>query len=201
MRRSRRTALAGAAAAFLVATGVAGANVALTRVSTDPYTNATSQHATEVEPDTFADHGTVVATFQVGRFFNGGATDIGFVRSGDGGATWDAPGFLPGMTFSSGCREPVRAGQRPERGLRRRARRLADLLDPDPAEHAACRPCSSTARRTTAGPGARRCRSRRRPRIGRPGQELDGLRQRSRRARSAATATPSSTTSATATSS
>ena len=52
---SRRTALAVAAAAFLVATGVAGANVALTRVSTDPYTNATSQHATEVEPDTFAD--------------------------------------------------------------------------------------------------------------------------------------------------
>ena len=30
------------------------AAVALTRVSTDPYTNAASQHRTEVEPDTFA---------------------------------------------------------------------------------------------------------------------------------------------------
>ena len=82
--------------------GAAGANVALTRVSSDPFTNTTSQHATEVEPDTFANGSTVVGTFQVGRFFNGGATDIGFVRSGDGGATWGTPGFLPGLTFSSG---------------------------------------------------------------------------------------------------
>jgi hypothetical protein len=82
--------------------GPAGANVALTRVSSDPFTNTTSQHATEVEPDTFANGSTVVGTFQVGRFFNGGATDIGFVRSGDGGATWGTPGFLPGLTFSSG---------------------------------------------------------------------------------------------------
>ncbi|TMK77565.1 MAG: exo-alpha-sialidase [Actinobacteria bacterium] len=104
----RRVAKVGvvAAAALLVTAGVAGANVPLTQVSADPFTNATSQHATEVEPDTFADHGTVVATFQVGRFFNGGATDIGFARSGDGGATWDPPGFLPGLTFSSGADSP-----------------------------------------------------------------------------------------------
>ena len=44
-----------------------------------------------------------MGAFQVGRFFNGGATNIGFARSGDGGAHWDAPGFLPGMTFSSGA--------------------------------------------------------------------------------------------------
>src|SRR5438874_11455241 len=93
-------ALAGVAA--LTVAMVAGANVALTQVSADPFTNPTSQHATELEPDTFAFGGTVVATFQVGRFFNGGASDIGFVRSGNGGASWDAPGFLPGMTFSSG---------------------------------------------------------------------------------------------------
>jgi BNR repeat-like domain len=92
-------ALAGVAA--LTVAMVAGANVALTQVSADPYTNSTSQHATELEPDTFANGSTVVATFQVGRFFNGGATNIGFVRSGDGGTTWDAPGFLPGMTFTS----------------------------------------------------------------------------------------------------
>ena len=90
-----------AAAALFALTGVAGANVALTQVSADPYTNATSQHATEVEPDTFADHGTVVAAFQVGRFFNGGASDIGVARSADGGATWGTPGFLH-LTFNSG---------------------------------------------------------------------------------------------------
>jgi hypothetical protein len=84
--------------------GIAGAQASaptLTQVSADPYTNVTSQHATEEEPDTFADHGTVVAAFQVGRFFNGGASDIGVVRSGDGGMTWDAPGFLHD-TFNSG---------------------------------------------------------------------------------------------------
>src|SRR5437764_2299336 len=92
-------ALAGVAA--LTVAMVAGANVALTQAGADPYTNTTSQHATELEPDTFAHHGTVVGTFQVGRFFNGGASDIGVVRSGDGGATWDAPGFLH-LTFNSG---------------------------------------------------------------------------------------------------
>src|SRR3954464_1293672 len=104
----RSPALLGAfaAAALLTWAAPAAANVPLTRVSADPFTNPTSQHATEVEPDTFANGSTVVATFQVGRFFNGGATDIGFVRSGDGGATWDAPGFLPGMTFSSGAASP-----------------------------------------------------------------------------------------------
>src|SRR5438552_17621854 len=101
MRRSRRTALAAAVAAFLVTAGVAGANVPLTMVSADPYTNTTSQHATELEPDTFAYGGTVIGTFQVGRFFNGGASDIGVVRSGNGGASWDAPGFLH-LTFNSG---------------------------------------------------------------------------------------------------
>jgi BNR repeat protein len=101
MRIRTRWAAAPAAAALFALTGAAGANVPLTRVSVDPYTNPTSQHATELEPDTFAHHGTVLATFQVGRFFNGGASDTGVVRSGNGGATWDAPGFLH-LTFNSG---------------------------------------------------------------------------------------------------
>ena len=91
------------AAVALLGAAPAHANVPLTRVSSDPFTNPTSQHATEVEPDTFAFGSTVVGTFQVGRFFNGGATDIGFVRSGDGGATWGPPGFLPGLTFTPGA--------------------------------------------------------------------------------------------------
>jgi hypothetical protein len=87
-----------AAVVVLLGAAPAHANVPLTRVSSDPFTNPSSQHATEVEPDTFAFGSTVVGTFQVGRFFSGGASDIGFVRSGDGGATWDRPGFLPGLT-------------------------------------------------------------------------------------------------------
>jgi hypothetical protein len=87
---------------FLVLAAAASANVALTQVSSDPFTNSTSQHATEVEPDTFAFGSTVVAAYQVGRFFNGGATDIGYTRSTDGGTTWGSPTFLPGMTFNSG---------------------------------------------------------------------------------------------------
>ena len=92
-----------AAAALLIAAAPAAANVPLTRVSADPFTNASSQHATEVEPDTFASGSTVVATYQVGRFFNGGASDIGYARSSDGGATWPVSSFLPGLTFSAGA--------------------------------------------------------------------------------------------------
>src|SRR5215831_15989553 len=98
-----------AALAALLATAGAHANVALTRVSSDPFTNPTSQHATEVEPDTFAYGSTVLGVFQVGRFFDGGATDIGFVRSGNGGVTWGPPGFLPGTTSSSGAQTPYEA--------------------------------------------------------------------------------------------
>jgi len=73
------------------------AAVPLTRVSNDPYTNTASQHRTEVEPDTFAFGSTIVSAFQVGRVFGGGAANIGWARSGDGGATW-TNGFLPGTT-------------------------------------------------------------------------------------------------------
>ena len=86
----------------LTATVFAGSAVALTPISTDPFTNATSQHATEVEPDTFASGSTVVTAFQVGRFFDGGGSDIGYARSTDGGATWGTSSFLPGLTSSAG---------------------------------------------------------------------------------------------------
>jgi hypothetical protein len=86
---------------LIISTGTAAANVTVTRVSTDPFTNSTSQHATEVEPDTFAFGSTIVSAFQTGRFFDGGASDIGFATSTDGGATWTA-GFLPGITKFQG---------------------------------------------------------------------------------------------------
>jgi len=86
-----------ATSALLIATGVAHANVALTQLSTDPFTNSSSQHATEVEPDTFSFGSTIVSAFQVGRFTDGGASDIGWATSTDSGATW-THGFLPGIT-------------------------------------------------------------------------------------------------------
>lgn len=69
----------------------------LTKLSTDNFTNGESQHATEVEPGAFAFGSTIVTAFQVGRVFAGGAADIGFATSTDGGATWTS-GLLPDIT-------------------------------------------------------------------------------------------------------
>src|SRR6266702_2635080 len=69
----------------------------IVQISSDPYTNTTSQHATEVEPDTFASGKTIVSAFQVGRFFNGGASNIGFATSTNGGKNF-TKGFLPSST-------------------------------------------------------------------------------------------------------
>src|SRR5216684_4840488 len=76
--------------------------VPLTKLSTDTFTNTSSQHATEVEPDTFAFGSTIVAAFQVGRIFSGGGADIGFAVSTDAGATWKN-GLLPGLTTFQGA--------------------------------------------------------------------------------------------------
>lgn len=72
----------------------------LTRISIDPFTNPDSQHKTQVEPDTFAFGNTVVSAFQSGRFFNGGASDIGWATSTNGGQTW-THGFLPHATVNA----------------------------------------------------------------------------------------------------
>lgn len=77
------------------------ANVTVTKVSSDPFTNSTSQHATEVEPDSFTSGNTIVAAVQQGRFFDGGASDLGFATSTDGGVTWTS-GSLPGLTTFDG---------------------------------------------------------------------------------------------------
>src|SRR5215510_8417181 len=88
------------AAAFATAAPALAAQPGVTRVSADPYTPATAsrgEHATEVEPDTFAFGSTVVSAFQAGRVFNGGATDIGWATSSNGGVSW-THGFLPGTS-------------------------------------------------------------------------------------------------------
>src|ERR687887_2924537 len=109
-------ALALAATAALVAALSASANVPILIIATDPFTNATSQHATIVEPDTFSFGSTVVAAAQFGRFFDGGASDIGFATSTDNGGSWGG-GRLPGVNKIAGggacgsASEPARGGR------------------------------------------------------------------------------------------
>jgi hypothetical protein len=82
---------------FVLSTSARAFAANLTQISSDPFTNSTSQHQTEVEPDTFSFGKTIVSAFQVGRFFNGGASDIGFATSINGGHSF-TNGFLPGTT-------------------------------------------------------------------------------------------------------
>jgi hypothetical protein len=88
-------------AVITLTSGTAYANVALTQVSNDPYTDVQAQHQTEVEPDTFSFGSTIVSAFQVGRVSGGGASNIGWATSTNGGATWTS-GFLPGITGNAG---------------------------------------------------------------------------------------------------
>jgi len=89
--------------AGLVGAAVAGAATltASKKISEDAFSNPTSQHHSEVEPDTFAFGSTVLATFQEGRFFNGGASGIGFATSTNGGHDFGTKGTLPGLTVYS----------------------------------------------------------------------------------------------------
>jgi len=91
----------------------------VTRISSDPFTNTTSQHQTQVEPDTFADGNTIVSAFQSGRFTDGGSSDIGWATSTDGGQSW-AHGFLPGLTVNSSPAGPYSRATDPSVGFDRR---------------------------------------------------------------------------------
>src|SRR5258707_13252831 len=91
----------------LIATVAFGGGIAhaasSTDISTDPFTQATcaasstTNHHTEVEPDTFSFGSTIVAAYQVGRVFDGGACAIGFATSTNNGSTWTT-GLLPDIT-------------------------------------------------------------------------------------------------------
>lgn len=76
--------------------------VQLKQLSSDPYTNSSSQHKTEVEPDTYSYGSTIVAAFQAGRFYSGGgSSNIGWATSTDNGSSWKN-GFLSGITVFAG---------------------------------------------------------------------------------------------------
>jgi hypothetical protein len=88
---------------FSLAFSVVPALAATTTLSTDPFTQATcaasstTNHHTEVEPDSYSSGSTIVAAYQVGRIFDGGACAIGFATSTDNGASW-VTGLLPDIT-------------------------------------------------------------------------------------------------------
>jgi len=93
----RAAVVAGVIGLVLSAASTALALVPVNQISTDPYTNTTSYHQTQVEPDSYSFGSTIVATFQSGRFSNGGSSNLGWATSTDNGATW-THGFLPGTT-------------------------------------------------------------------------------------------------------
>src|SRR3954447_2396366 len=82
----------------------AGAAITSSQIAADPFTqatckgSATTNHHANVEPDTFSYGSTMVAAFQVGRIYDGGACAIGFATSRDNGSTWPTTtsGLLPG---------------------------------------------------------------------------------------------------------
>src|SRR6266851_7905795 len=88
-------------AAGVVFTVFAQAQVSLTQLSQDTFTDNPSQHDTEVEPSTFTFGSTIVSAFQVARIFGGGGADIGFATSTNGGLSW-TNGYLPGITIYQG---------------------------------------------------------------------------------------------------
>jgi hypothetical protein len=73
----------------------------LAQLSSDPYAGDLSQHQTQVEPDAASYGSTIVAAFQVGRYYTSGARNIGWATTQDAGASWTS-GFLPGITFREG---------------------------------------------------------------------------------------------------
>src|SRR5512141_3127797 len=102
----RRAAVVGALALALSAVSPASAATAVV-VASDPYTQATchasalTNHHAEVEPDSFSNGSTIVAAYQVGRIYDGGACAVGFSTSTDNGATWTS-GLVPGLTKYTG---------------------------------------------------------------------------------------------------
>jgi BNR repeat protein len=101
--RPRRSMFAVILGLTLVVAAAPMAIAATTSISTDPFTQTTchasntTNHHTEVEPDTFANSTTIVAAFQVGRIFDGGACAIGFATTTNNGGSWTS-GLLPGIT-------------------------------------------------------------------------------------------------------
>jgi hypothetical protein len=91
--------LAVIALSALVAVSIASAHVHGPHgIGGDSHRNLTSQHATNVEPDSFSWGNIIVTAVQSGRFTNGGGSNIAWATSTDGGRTW-RKGNLPSTTI------------------------------------------------------------------------------------------------------
>ena len=105
-RRGAEVLVASVVAVLLLAAPVTAASAPFT-ITTDPFTQATcaasstTNHHANVEPDSFSNGATIVATYQVGRVYDGGACAIGFSTSTDNGVSWTS-GLLPGLTKYTG---------------------------------------------------------------------------------------------------
>src|SRR5260370_37199774 len=71
----------------MVFTAFAQAQVSLTQLSQDTFTDTPSQHATEVEPSSVSYGSTIVSAFQVARIWSGCGADIGLAPPTNG--RWD----------------------------------------------------------------------------------------------------------------
>lgn len=101
-RRSAGLLAAAAFAVTVLATPATAASTSLV-IATDPFIQSTcaastlTNHHANVEPDTFSNGSTIVAAYQVGRIYDGGACAIGYATSTNNGGTWTS-GLLPGLT-------------------------------------------------------------------------------------------------------
>jgi hypothetical protein len=98
----RRAAVLGALALALSSVSPALAATPVV-IGSDPYTqatchgSATTNHHANVEPDSYSNGSTIVAAYQVGRIYDGGACAIGFSTSTNNGTSW-VSGLLPSVT-------------------------------------------------------------------------------------------------------
>jgi hypothetical protein len=92
------------AAAIVVPVALHSAGAAppfkLNQVHHDPFSDGIGYHASEEEPSIASWGDTIVTTYQVGRVYDGGASDIGFSTSTNGGESWKQ-GELP-LTVQGG---------------------------------------------------------------------------------------------------
>jgi hypothetical protein len=105
--RSIRLVTAFVVALMFALSSIMLALAATTDIGADPFIQATchgsntTNHHANVEPDSFSFGSTIVAAYQVGRIYDGGACAIGFSTSTNNGGTWTS-GLLPGITKYTG---------------------------------------------------------------------------------------------------
>ena len=103
VRRVPRRAAAIVAAVLVLAVAAPASAAVPLQIATDPFTQATcaasntTNHQANVEPDSFSNGSTIVAAYQVGRIYDGGACAIGFSTSTNNGTNWTT-GLLPLLT-------------------------------------------------------------------------------------------------------